>query len=106
MANQIMEFSARTYPNYFSLPAQTVAADEAKRVSSSPMKRIIGKDTHRLENLELERRPPCVHERNESKPRTREANASRHCWYHAKYGDRASKCKPCTYGSGNEPRRT
>ena len=105
-----MEYSARTNPNNFSLPAQTVAATDAKRVSSSPMEELLAKIdtlTHRLENLELERRPPCVYKRNGSKPRTREANASRHCWYQAKYGDRASKCnKPCTYSSGKEPRRT
>ena len=63
--------------------------------------------TYRLEDLELERRLPRVRKCSRSGSRTREANASRYCWYHAKYGDRTSKCnKPCSYGSGNEPRRT
>ena len=80
MADQILEFCART--SQFSLPAQTVAATDAKRVSSSSMEELLAKIdtlTHRLENLELERRLPRFRKRSRSTPRTRESNASGYC---------------------------
>ena len=57
MADQILEFSSRT--SQFPLPAQTVAATDVKRVSTSSNDELLAKIdtlTHWLEVLELERR--------------------------------------------------
>ena len=92
MADYILEFSSKL--NHFS----------------SSMEKLLAKIdtlTHRLENLELEKRLPRFCKRSRSTFRTRESNTSGYCWYHANFGDRAHKClKLCSFGSGNESRST
>ena len=97
MADQILKFSSRS--SQFRLPAQTVAATDVNRVSTSSNDELLVKIdtlTHQLEVSELERRFSRFGRRCRSTSCTRssrESNASGYYWYHAEFGDRGHKCK-------------
>ncbi|KAL0811246.1 hypothetical protein ABMA28_009672 [Loxostege sticticalis] len=90
-------------------PAPVVAATSSSRSSSSildDMARQIAELTKKVEALSSQQRSRSRHQSNH-RQRSRSRSKSRYrkhplCWYHAKFGSKASKCiSPCDFKAEN-----
>ena len=99
MADKVMEVAAPTAPNVSAVSHVTADHPELKQLRED-----VARLTELVQTLSIRSRPrrprSISRSRHRSATPTPQHHDSQLCWYHAKFGEAAQKCKePCSWGN-------
>jgi hypothetical protein len=112
--NDSLEELADLADRVYDVASPQVAATSTSEPQMATLMRQVSELTREMKALKTQLnsgRSPRSKTRSSSQPRNRSSSQRSQssyrkypeCWYHAKFGERASKCvKPCDYQAGNE----